>query len=213
MTFKNFTFLGTVALVSFVVAGTAVWMTSSRPAQEDAAVNACRNPVRGEQVTIPAGTFAMGSDEAYPEERPRRAVTVAAFRIDRHEVTNAEFAEFVAATGYVTMAERGLDPAEYPDLPPELRQPGSMVFIMPEKITSRSDVMQWWAFVPGADWRHPAGPGSSIDGKDDHPVVQVSPEDAEAYFERAQCYDRLGKQAEAERDLAAARRLGLRDAD
>src|SRR3546814_9626220 len=81
----------------------------------------------------------------------------------------------------LTTAERGPDPAEHPDWPPELLQPGSMVFIMPERITTTSDVMQWWHFIPDADWRHPEGPGSSIEGRENHPVVQVSPEDAEAY--------------------------------
>jgi formylglycine-generating enzyme required for sulfatase activity len=132
-------------------------------------------------VRIEGGSFEMGSEAFYREEGPARRVSVGPFLISRSEVTNADFAGFVAATGYVTTAERGADPAKHPDWPPELLQPGSMVFFMPEKITTKADVTQWWQFVHGADWRHPQGPGSSIDGRPHHPVVQVSPEDAEAY--------------------------------
>lgn len=132
-------------------------------------------------VRLEGGTFEMGSEDFYREEGPVRQVTIGPFLISRTEVTNAEFAAFVEATGYVTTAERGSDPATHPDWPPELLQPGSMVFTMPESITTKSDVTQWWHFVPGADWRHPEGPDSGIEERAAHPVVQVSPEDAEAY--------------------------------
>jgi formylglycine-generating enzyme required for sulfatase activity len=133
------------------------------------------------RMRIPGGTFHMGSQDHHPEEAPVRAVTVGPFEIGRTEVTNAEFAAFVAATGYVTTAERPLDPAEHPGWPPELLAPGSMVFTMPAAIDGRTDVLQWWSYMAGASWRTPEGPGSSIEGRDDWPVVQVSAEDAEAY--------------------------------
>jgi sulfatase modifying factor 1 len=141
----------------------------------------CAPPVAFDTVTVPGGTFRMGSDDHYLEERPVRTVTVDAFSIDRHEVTNGEFAAFVAATGYRTIAERGLGPADYPGMPPELLVPGSMVFNMPETIDGYADIAQWWRYVPGADWRHPLGPGSAIDGMGDYPVVHVAYIDAEAY--------------------------------
>jgi formylglycine-generating enzyme len=134
-----------------------------------------------ETVRLAGGTFLMGSQEHQPEERPVRQVTIGPFEIGRTEVTNAEFAEFVAATGYITTAERGLDPADHAGWPPELLQPGSMVFKMPDAVASLEDVMQWWAYVPGANWRAPDGPGSSIEGRGSWPVTQVSAEDAEAY--------------------------------
>lgn len=136
-------------------------------------------------VTIPGGTFQMGSQDHYREEGPVREVTVSPFAITATEVTNAEFAAFVAATGYVTTAERALDPATHAGWPEELLKPGSMVFSPPAEPVRLDDAMAWWAYVPGADWRHPTGPDSSIDGLDDHPVVQVSPEDAEAFSEWA----------------------------
>lgn len=131
-------------------------------------------------IFVPGGTFLMGSGNAYPEERPPRRATVSGFWIDRHEVTNAQFAAFVAATGYKTVAERGLSAKDYPDLPPEALVPGSMVFFEPDK-NARVRTNEWWRYAPGADWRHPTGPGSSIAGKDNHPVVHVSYADALAY--------------------------------
>lgn len=132
-------------------------------------------------VWLAGGSFLMGEDDERPEERPAHRVTVRGFWIDRHEVTNAEFAAFVAATGYRTVAERGLDPALHPGMPVELLQPGGMVFAEPSEIVDREDVTQWWRYVPGANWRAPLGPGSSIEGRASHPVVQVALEDAKAY--------------------------------
>ena len=140
---------------------------------------------QGEMAALDGGTFLMGSQEHYREEGPVRRVTVGPFSISKTEVTNAEFAAFVAATGYVTTAERALDPAAHPGWPEELLQPGSMVFSPPERAVDLRNTMAWWRYVPGANWRNPTGPGSSIAGLEGHPVVQVSPEDAEAYAQWA----------------------------
>lgn len=131
--------------------------------------------------SVPSGHFMMGSNLYYPEERPEHEVAVKSFMISTHEVTNAEFAAFVAATGYVTTEERGLSPDAYPGLPDEWRKPGSMVFVMPQSVLDHVDSSQWWKYTPGANWRHPSGPGSSIEGRHQEPVTQVSWEDARAY--------------------------------
>ncbi|MEM7459484.1 MAG: formylglycine-generating enzyme family protein [Pseudomonadota bacterium] len=127
------------------------------------------------------GVFQMGEANAYPEESPVREVRVDAFAIDRTEVSNARFAEFVEATGYVTQAERAPDPALHPDVPPEDLKPGSAVFISP--LVSGSP--QWWQFVEDANWRQPEGPGSSIETRMDHPVAHVSYQDALAFADWA----------------------------
>jgi len=131
-------------------------------------------------VWIPGGRFAQG-DTVYPEEGPVSAAQVNGFWMDRHEVTNGEFAAFVAATGYVTQAERALDPATHPGVPPDMLKPGAVVFVMPKDVHGMEDISQWWRFTPGANWRHPAGPGSSIAGHEDYPVVEVTHDDALAY--------------------------------
>ncbi len=148
--------------------------------QQPGSVNACLPTDAPEEVFIDAGAFTLGNDAQYPEERPTREVEVAAFWIDATEVTNAEFAEFVEATGYVTAAERGFDRDAMPGFPDDFYQPGSIVFTPP---TSANPVanLSWWKFTPGANWRHPLGPDSSIEGKDNYPVVQVTIEDAKAY--------------------------------
>ncbi|MFN3473051.1 MAG: formylglycine-generating enzyme family protein [Blastomonas sp.] len=130
---------------------------------------------------VPGGTFRMGSDAFYPEEQPIRRVRVDPFWIDETPVTNAQFAEFVAATGYVTFAEIAPDPKDYPGMDPALAQPGSLVFTGTDQAVSTGDWSQWWAFVHGADWRHPQGPASSIDVLMDHPVVHIAHRDAAAY--------------------------------
>lgn len=130
---------------------------------------------------IPGGAFTMGSDRNSPEERMAHSVRVDDFWIDRHEVTNAQFREFTEATGYKTLAERGVDPKTHPGMDKDLLEPGSIVFIKPTAITRGGSLTQWWRYVKGADWRHPEGPDSSIEGKDNYPVVHVAYEDAEAY--------------------------------
>jgi formylglycine-generating enzyme len=129
---------------------------------------------------IQAGTFTMGSDRHQPEERFTHVTRVDGFWIDRHEVTNAQFKQFVEATGYATLAERGLDAKANPGLPKELLAPGSMIFAQPSDVRG-GEISQWWQYVSGANWRQPAGPGSSIAGKENHPVVHVAYEDALAY--------------------------------
>jgi formylglycine-generating enzyme required for sulfatase activity len=163
------------AAASLLLAG-----ASPGPPDTSSPAAACRMPDRSE-AHIPGGSFHMGSTEYYEEEGPVRAVTVAGFRIDRFDVTNAEFARFVAATHYVTDAERKPDPADYPEIPPDKLVPGGAVFTSPHGVRTLEDPMQWWAFVPGANWRHPEGPGSSIAGHENYPVVQVSYDDALAY--------------------------------
>jgi formylglycine-generating enzyme required for sulfatase activity len=123
----------------------------------------------------------MGSDAHYPEEAPARRVHVDGFWIDRFEVTNADFAAFVDVTGYLTVAERPLDPADYPGAPAENLVPGSMVFTPTPGPVDLRHLSQWWAWVPGASWRHPEGPRSDIGGRPDHPVLHVAHEDATAY--------------------------------
>jgi formylglycine-generating enzyme required for sulfatase activity len=168
------------AMRAALAAGLLALVSVATPAL--AADAACRaTGATEEMVWIPGGAFTMGDDRAGPEERPTRRVTVHGFWIDRHEVTNAQFARFVAATGHVTAAERGLDPAAHAHLPAELLRPGGLVFRAPERVADRTDVGQWWSFVPGASWRHPEGPGSDIADRQDHPVVQVAWDDAAAY--------------------------------
>jgi formylglycine-generating enzyme len=130
---------------------------------------------------IPAGTFRMGSDAHYPEEAPARDVAVDGFWIDRFQVTNGQFAEFVGDTGYVTVAERPLDPADFPGAPAENLVPGSLVFTMTSGPVDLRHLNQWWTWTPGASWSHPDGPTSTLDGREDEPVVHVAFEDAEAY--------------------------------
>src|SRR5262245_3912920 len=113
-------------------------------------------------VWVPAGVFTMGSDRHYPEEAPARPVAVDGFWIDPHPVTNNEFAAFVAVTGYVTLAERAPSAADYPGANVALLVAGSSVFVPPDRPVDLTDPYRWWRWTPGADWRHPEGPGSSI---------------------------------------------------
>lgn len=157
---------GAFALGAIAWAG---WIYLTTP-QQVAAVTCGAAPPR-DYVWVPGGRFAMGSEDHYPEEGPVREVSVEGFWLRSHEVTNNEFAAFVEATGYVTVAERE---------PPEGGAPGSAVFLPPEEGEAVRP-MSWWHWVEGANWRHPEGPGSSISGKGDHPVTQIAYEDAEAF--------------------------------
>src|SRR4029077_12794796 len=131
-------------------------------------------------VWIPGGTFRMGSDEHYPEERPVHRVSVDGFWIDRHPVTNKRFRRFVEATKHTTFAEIPPHPKDYPGALPDMLYAGSLVFVKPPHRVDLRDCGQWWNFIRGADWRHPRGATSSIDGMDGHPVVHVTYGDAEA---------------------------------
>ena len=123
----------------------------------------------------------MGSDEHYPEERPAYPRDVEPFGIERHLVTNAQFAAFVAATGYVTVAEEPIDPADFPGADPAELVPGALVFSPSDHPVNLTDWRQWWRWQPGASWRHPEGPGSDVADRPDHPVVQVAYRDAVSY--------------------------------
>jgi formylglycine-generating enzyme required for sulfatase activity len=165
--------------------GRAAAILAAKAAAPDA------QPAPAGMVWIPGGEFSMGSTDplARPDERPVHRVRVDGFWMDITEVTNAQFAEFVNATGYKTVAERPVDWAELqkqvppgtPKPPDEMLLPGSLVFTPPNHPVNLAGYDQWWSWTTGADWRHPQGPASSIEGKDNYPVVHIAHEDALAY--------------------------------
>jgi formylglycine-generating enzyme required for sulfatase activity len=170
----------------------------------DAAVgNSPGRPPAKNMVWVPGGEFMMGSDDFYPEERPVHPVSVDGFWMDEHPVTVAEFRRFVKATGYVTWAEVSPDPADYPGADQELLVPGSLVFSMTSGPVDLDDVRNWWAWVPGAQWRHPEGPQSTLHGRERHPVTHVAYRDAAAYAAWA------GKEVPTEAEWERAARGGL----
>ena len=140
-----------------------------------------QGPSTAGMALVPAGEFLMGAEDFYPEERPVHRVATDPFRIDTAPVTVAEFRRFVKATDYVTVAERPLDPADYPGADPDLLVPGSLVFSPTRGPVDLRDVSNWWRYVPGARWDRPEGPGSDTYTRARHPVVHVAHEDAEAY--------------------------------
>jgi formylglycine-generating enzyme required for sulfatase activity len=156
---------------------------------------------------VPATTFRMGSDVHYREEAPAHRVAVSGFWIDRYQVTNEDYARFVEHTDYVTVAERPLTPAEFPDAPPENLVPGSLVFTRTDGPVDLRHLNLWWRWTPGACWRHPDGPRSGLDGRESNPVVHVAYEDAVAYARWA------GKDLPTEAEWECAARGGLEGAE
>lgn len=154
-------------------------MTKNATAQPDRA--GASGLARGSWPVLAGGVFAMGSDDHYPEESPAHLVRVDGFSIAPTPVTNDQFMGFVRSTGYVTLAERPLDPDQFPGAPPENLQPGSLVFTPTAGPVDLRHLSQWWTWTPGASWRFPEGPGSSVKRRRDHPVVHVAHEDALAY--------------------------------
>ena len=160
-----------------------------------------------DMVWIPGGSFQMGSDKHYPEEAPAHNVAVEGFWMDQYAVTNAQFSRFVEATGYLTVAERELNPADYPGALPGALVSGSVVFRQPHFRVDLKNHYNWWTYVAGANWRHPEGPDSSLKGLAKHPVVHIAYEDAEAYAKWA------GKEMPTEAEWEFAARGGLDGAE
>ena len=161
-------------------------------------------PAPAGMVWVPGGTFWMGCDTCdMPDAAPAHLVTVDGFWMDRTPITNAQFEKFVKATGYKTVAEHKPDPKNFPGAPEEKLVPGCPVFTPPPKDIPLDDPLAWWRYVPGAYWKNPEGPGSSIKGREDHPAVDIAWEDAVAYAKWA------GKRLPTEAEFEFAARGGL----
>jgi len=193
---RNRAAIGLALLVA--CAGAAIWVIAAADAPISSDSSSCAASADLAMVRIPGGTAQLGGTDL-PDDAPPRRVTVPSFRISATEVTNRQFAAFVSATGYRTVAERAPRAADHPGVDPALLVPGSAVFSPPSQPGSLDDMTGWWRFVPGADWRHPEGPGSHLRGRANYPVVHVAYEDALAYAR----WRGHGLPAEAQWELAA----------